>query len=281
MWLGVISGGFQLWGSWSAWSFGGLAAPLLVLAGIVGFAAVWLVGSPRSTVIQVSALAAVVASTLGNEGVGIHARRFYSTDSAAFNQAGARLLMHGTDPYTVTLGSLASLLKVPAQFWTYTVSGGHVDHVSYPAGSILLQMPALLLGFHHEVVDWMDLLAWIVTGVIIFVLLPTSIRWIAPSSSWLPPSPGCSARGAPMPPSCPSWCSPSGAGTDSASAGPPVSPGGWARWPSASPVRSSRPRGSASPSSPWGSSSRHGGRAAARCGRWCRTWPSSPACSPS
>ncbi len=180
VWLGVISGGFQLWGSWSAWSFGGLAAPLLVLAGIVGFAAVWLVGSPRSTVIQLSALAAVVASTLGNEGIGIHARRFYSTDSAAFDQAGARLLMHGIDPYTVTLGSLASLLKVPAQFWTYTVSGGHVDHVSYPAGSILLQMPALVLGFHHEVVDWMDLLAWIVTGVIIFVLLPTSIRWIAP-----------------------------------------------------------------------------------------------------
>ena len=75
---------------------------------------------------------------------------------------------------------MASLLKVPAQFWTYTVNGGHVDHVSYPAGSILLQMPALALGFHHEVVDWLDLFAWIVTGVIIFVLLPTSIRWIAP-----------------------------------------------------------------------------------------------------
>ena len=180
VWLGVISGGFQLWGSWSAWSFGGLAAPLLVLTGIVGLAAAWLVGSPRSTGMQVSALVAVVVSTLGNEGIGIHARHFYSTDSAAFDQAGAKLLLHGIDPYTVTLGSLATLLKAPAQFWTYTVSGGHVDHVSYPAGSILLQMPALALGFHHEVVDWLDLFAWIVTGVLIFMLLPTSIRWVAP-----------------------------------------------------------------------------------------------------
>ena len=68
VWLGVVSGGFQLWGSWSAWSFGGLASPLLVLAGIVGLAAVWLVASPRSPVIQVSALVAVVAVDAGQRG---------------------------------------------------------------------------------------------------------------------------------------------------------------------------------------------------------------------
>ena len=60
VWLGVVSGGFQLWGSWSAWSFGGLASPLLVLIGIAGLVAVWLVGSPRSPVMQVGALAMVV-----------------------------------------------------------------------------------------------------------------------------------------------------------------------------------------------------------------------------
>jgi hypothetical protein len=179
VWLGVISGGFQLWGSWSSWSFGGVAAPLLVLAGIVGLAAAWLAPSSRSPLMQLSALGMVVVSTLANQGIGIHTRRFYSTDSAAFNQVGAKLLLHGIDPYAVTLGTAAKLLKAPQQFWTYLVGGGHVDHVSYPAGSILLQVPALALGFHHEVVDWLDLFAWIVTGVLIFALLPASTRWLA------------------------------------------------------------------------------------------------------
>ncbi len=179
VWLGVISGGFQLWGSWSSWSFGGVAAPLLVLAGIVGLATVWIVSTPRSPVMQLTALVMVVASTLANQGIGIHTRHFYSTDSAAFNQVAARFLMRGVDPYAVSLRSAARLLKGPAQFWTYTINGGHIDHVSYPAGSILLQMPALLLGFHHEIVDWLDLFAWLVTAVLIFVLLPTSMRWVA------------------------------------------------------------------------------------------------------
>ena len=129
---------------------------------------------------QVAALGMAVASTLANQGIGIHSRQYYTTDSAAFDQVGGKLLLHGTDPYTVTLGSAARLLKSPAQYWTYMVNGGHVDHVSYPAGSILLQVPALALGFHHEVVDWLDLFAWIVTGVLIFVLLPASVRWLAP-----------------------------------------------------------------------------------------------------
>ena len=180
VWLGVISGGFALWGSWSAWSFGGLASPLLVVVGICGLIGVWLVGSPQSPVMQVGALAMVVATMVSNQGFGIHTRRFYSTDSAAINQAAARLLVHGIDPYTASVGTAAAkLLKAPGQYWTYTVTGGHVDHLSYPAGSVLIQMPALLLGFHHEVVDWLDIFAWIVTLVLIFALLPPPVRWIA------------------------------------------------------------------------------------------------------
>ena len=45
-------------------------------------------------------------------------------------------------------------------------------------GSFLLQVPALALGFHHQIVDWMDLFAWIVTGVLIFALLPGALRWV-------------------------------------------------------------------------------------------------------
>ena len=69
--------------------------------------------------------------------------------------------------------------RVPDFFWTYTVNGGHVSHFSYPAGSFLLDVPAMALGFHHAVVDWMDLIAWLVSGVLLFLLLPTSLRWLS------------------------------------------------------------------------------------------------------
>ncbi len=120
----------------------------------------------------------VVGSTFAQQAVGIHVRQFYSTDSGAFNQAAARLLLDGRNPYTSTMATAAKLLQHPADNWTYTVAGGYVNHVSYPAGSFLLPVPALALGFNHAVVDWMDLCAWIVTGVLVFALLPASLRWL-------------------------------------------------------------------------------------------------------
>ena len=51
--------------------------------------------------------------------------------------------------------------------------------MSYPAGSFLLIAPAILLGFHHQIVDWVDLLAWLVAGVLLFALVPAALRWMA------------------------------------------------------------------------------------------------------
>jgi uncharacterized membrane protein len=178
VWLTVIIGGLGLWGAWSAWTPATVLAPLMILGGICGMTASWLVRSPRSPAMQLAALASVVAATLGPQAVSIHLRQFYSTDSGAFNQAAARLLLNGKNPYTSTMASAAQLLQHPANNWTYTVSGGYVDHVSYPAGSFLLPLPALALGFNHAVVDWLDLFAWIITGVLIFALLDAPLRWL-------------------------------------------------------------------------------------------------------
>lgn len=178
VWLGVLSGGIALWGSWSSWSVGGIAAPLITLIGVVGLVATWLVPDPRSSLLQMAALGAAVVTILSGQGVSIHDRRFYNTDAAAFDQVAARVLAHGSNPYTTTMASAARLLHVPADFWTYTVTGTFVDHVSYPAGSFLIDVPAYVLGFHHEVVDWVDLYAWIVTGVLVFFLLPVTLRWL-------------------------------------------------------------------------------------------------------
>jgi uncharacterized membrane protein len=52
--------------------------------------------------------------------------------------------------------------------------------VSYPAGSFLLQAPVAALGMHHMVTDWVDLAAWLVTCVLIFAMVPSVLRWLAP-----------------------------------------------------------------------------------------------------
>jgi hypothetical protein len=179
VWLAVLVGGLDLWDTWSAWSLGGVAAPLMVLAGIAGLAATWWVRSPRLLVFQLLGLVPVMVGILGQEGAYIHVRQFYSTDSAAFNQVAARLLAHGINPYASSLASADRLLQQPSAYWTYTVGGGHVTHVSYPAGSFLLDALLYALGLHHMTVDWLDLVAWLVTGALLFAFVPVALRWFS------------------------------------------------------------------------------------------------------
>jgi hypothetical protein len=178
VWFAVLVGGLDLWESWTAWSLAGWVAPLLVLVSIGGLAATW-VRSPRSRALQLLGLVSESVSILGNQGSGIHLRQFYSTDAAAFTQFAARLVQRGINPYTTSLAPAERFLQTPALLWTYTVGGGHVTQTSYPAGSFLVDLPALVFGFRHEIVDWTDLFAWILTGVLLFALVPASVRWFA------------------------------------------------------------------------------------------------------
>ncbi len=186
VWLAVLTGGIDLWGFWWWSPFAVVLAPLLVLVGIGGTASCWVARSPRALRFQLPAFVSVMVTMLFPAAILINTRLYYTTDSAAFDQVATRALLRGVDPYVTSMSSAARLLQDPARFWTYTVTGGHVSHFSYPAGSFLLDAPAMLLGFHHMVVDWMDLFCWIVTSVMLFVLLPTSLRWLAALVSLTP-----------------------------------------------------------------------------------------------
>ena len=179
VWLGVLTAGINVWGFWWSSPLTVALALVMVLAGVAGLTTTWLVRSPRSPLLQRCAFGGVMVSLLFPEAIVIHTRAFYQTDSAAFDQVSARLLLQGHNPYTAPLSSAARLLAVPARLWTYTTDGGHVAHASYPAGSFLFEVPAVALGFGHMVVDWTDLFAWMVCGALFFVLLPASLRWLA------------------------------------------------------------------------------------------------------
>ncbi len=178
MWLAVVTGGVDLWGFWW-WSPAVVAlAPLMIIGGLLGVASTWLVENPRSRLFQRVTLGAVIVTALFPQSIEISTRAFYATDSAAFDQVAASALAHGADPYVAPMSGVARLLDVPSRFWTYTVDGGHVTHFSYPAGSFLLSLPAAALGVHMAV-DWTDLVAWLATIVLLFTLLPASLRWLA------------------------------------------------------------------------------------------------------
>jgi hypothetical protein len=179
VWFGILTQGLALWEHWWGDAFAGAVAPLLVLVGIVGIAATWWVPSPRAGWLQRAALACALGALAIPEGVLIQLRFRYATDAAAFDQLAASALVRGHNPYTMNMAGAAQLLADPVRLWTYTVDGRHVTNVSYPAGAFLADVPAYALGLRHLPVDWMDLGAWLVTGVLVFALLPASLRWFA------------------------------------------------------------------------------------------------------
>ena len=180
VWVGVLSSALEYWGSWSAGRWAVVLAPLLVTVALAGAVALWTVPRPLGRAMQAAGLGAALATVAVTQGTFIHLRHFYATDSAAFNQVATRLLLDGRNPYTSSMAGAARLLHPATAFWTYQVDGTHTANISYPAGSFLLQAPVMGLGLTHMVTDWVDLAAWLVTGVLLFCLLPAALRWLAP-----------------------------------------------------------------------------------------------------
>ena len=180
VWAAVLASALNFWGSWSAGWWAALAAPVLVLAALVGAVAVWTVRHPVGRTLQAVGLGAALATAALSQGTAIHLRHWYATDSAAFNQIATRLLLDGHNPYPASMASAGRLLHPAAAYWTYQTDGGHVLRVSYPAGSFLLQAPVMALGLTHLATDWIDLAAWLVTAVLVFCMLPAYLRWLGP-----------------------------------------------------------------------------------------------------
>lgn len=176
VWLGILGGGLGAWGAWTGAPAAAAVAPVLVAVGIAGLVSCWV--SPSLRAVRASAVAGALASVALSQGLLIHGRRFYTTDAAAFVHLATRALLHGHDPFTTSMAGAAHLLDGAARYWTYTMNGGHVTRFSYPAGSFLVNAPAMGLGLTHQVVDWVDLAGWLVTGVLLLTLLPSSLRWL-------------------------------------------------------------------------------------------------------
>jgi hypothetical protein len=186
VWLTLVVESFEIGHFWSTTPLAVILGIVMTLGGVAGLAATWLVRSPRNRVMQACAFVGVIFGVLFPASFVIHGRVVYGTDSAAFDHVGARALMAGHNPFAISFASAAHLLPDPALYWTYTVTGGHVLSASYPAGSFLVEVPALWFGLTHQVVDWTDLSCWVITAILLFVLLPARLRWMAALLSLTP-----------------------------------------------------------------------------------------------
>ncbi len=176
----LLSTGVNNWGAWATWPGFAVVSPCLTLAGAIVMTVAWTAPARRwlvfESVVFVVSLVAVVAVNAPLLAASAH----FSTDAAAFNQRAAVLALHGLDPYRVAFHGTGVQLDPAADYWTYTLNGGHVDHLSYPAGSFLFVVPFVALGLTHLTTDWVDLAAWLGSAVALYMLSPRRVRWLAP-----------------------------------------------------------------------------------------------------
>lgn len=180
VWFAILAVGTNAWGSWNYWSGFSVVGPVIALMGVVGMVLVWTIPDSHYRGFEHASFGASIATVLLANGPLLAMNHDFNTDSAAFNQRALQLLVKGRDPYTARFTSSHLLLKNAAHFWTYTLSGTHVDRLSYPAGSLILQAPFLLLGLRHLTTDWVDLFAWLAAAAILYVVSPKNEKWLAP-----------------------------------------------------------------------------------------------------
>lgn len=108
--------------------------------------------------------------------ISVHNSPAYGTDELAFDQYSAWLVQHGFNPYTHPMGRAFEMFRVSPGGYTYTLSGGQVTQLSYPALSFLLYLPFLLLGWSKQLGVGLDVVGWVIATLLTFKLLPRDLR---------------------------------------------------------------------------------------------------------
>lgn len=178
--LVLIFWGLRIWSGGTLLPWIIPCAVTLILVGLLIQIAAWVPNVMRRISLEFIAMA---GSTVGFS-LWIYLLTFsspsYGTDELAFDQYAARLFLRGLDPYTHNLAASFQKYLVPPVYYTYTLSGNPVTHLSYPALSFLLYVPALALGLHSQAAVYVDALFWVIAGWSLLFILPKNIKWLAP-----------------------------------------------------------------------------------------------------
>lgn len=154
---------------------------LLGIAGILTLVVTWTeVGGGRLLAVLpwlllgLTLLAVVVVGI-----VQIYSAPAYGTDEIAFDQYAAVLAQHGHNPYLHSMAPSFRMYHVSPNGFTFHLDGSPVTALSYPALSFLVYVPLLALGVHSQLAVIVNLFAWLVATVLVFLLLPRRMAAVA------------------------------------------------------------------------------------------------------
>jgi uncharacterized membrane protein len=177
--LVVVFAGLQVWPASLLVPGAPVVAMALIGAGLLVLWRCWSTPAGPSRAEQLIVLGALGAGLACQAALAFVTQPFYGTDSVAFGQYAADLLLHGRNPYPASMAPALEQFQVPVIFNTYLLDGTRVDAVSYPAGSFLLYVPALLLGLQAQAAIVVDVAFWIGSTVLLWRLLPAELRWVS------------------------------------------------------------------------------------------------------
>jgi uncharacterized membrane protein len=177
--LVIVFSGLMLWTGSTVAGWLNLVGIALVLAGLLAGWHVWAFPRPPGLLMQALVMSLLVAGFLAWGYFRLLLEPGYGTDSIAFNQYAAELLLQGQNPYAHSMLPSLEQFHVPPIHQTYLLDGTVVDRLSYPALSFLLYVPALYLGLDMQAAVITDLIAWAVAFLLLWRLLPRSSAWAA------------------------------------------------------------------------------------------------------
>jgi uncharacterized membrane protein len=108
--------------------------------------------------------------------VQVHNSPAYGTDELAFDQYAAQLVQHGFNPYTHSMHQAFGIFRVSPDGSTYTLTGQAVTQFSYPSLAFLVYLPFLVIGWSHELGVGLNVIAWGVSILLMFWMLPRNMR---------------------------------------------------------------------------------------------------------
>lgn len=177
--LVVVFWGLALWNGSSVAAWFNLAGIGLVLAGLLAIWRVWASAQPPKRSEQALIMVLVAAGLLAWGYLQVLLAPGYGTDSVAFNQYAAELLLDGRNPYGHSMLPALDRFLVPTIYHTYLLDGTPVESLSYPALAFLLYVPALALGLSMQAAIFTDLAAWALACLLLWRLFPQRCAWAA------------------------------------------------------------------------------------------------------
>ena len=159
----------------------GFASAVLGAAGLATLAVTWTnIASPSLTrVLPWAVLGLTVAAVVVVGVVQIYTSPSYGTDEIAFDQYAATLALHGHNPYLHSMAPSFAIYHVSPNGYTFHLDGSPVTALSYPALSFLVYLPFLALGIHAQLAVLVNLAAWLIATVLVFLMLPRRMAPIA------------------------------------------------------------------------------------------------------